>query len=121
MGTDPNLTSPGTALGTVAYMSPEQVRGENLDARSDLFSFGLVLYEMATGQQAFTGNTSGVIFVGILERDPVAPSRVVPELPVDLERVIMKALEKDPKLRYQHASDLRSDLQRLKRTSTRES
>jgi serine/threonine protein kinase len=115
MGTDPNLTSPGTALGTVAYMSPEQVRGENLDARSDLFSFGLVLYEMATGQQAFTGNTSGVIFVGILERDPVAPSRVVPELPVDLERVIMKALEKDPKLRYQHASDLRSDLHRLKR------
>jgi len=115
MGTDPNLTSPGTALGTVAYMSPEQVRGENLDARSDLFSFGLVLYEMATGQQAFTGNTSGVIFVGILERDPVAPSRVVPDTPVDLERVIMKALEKDPKLRYQHASDLRSDLQRLKR------
>ena len=115
MGTDPNLTSPGTALGTVAYMSPEQVRGETLDARSDLFSFGLVLYEMATGQQAFTGNTSGVIFVGILERDPVAPSRIVPEIPVDLERVIAKALEKDPKMRYQHASDLRSDLQRLKR------
>jgi serine/threonine protein kinase/Tol biopolymer transport system component len=115
MGTDPNLTSPGTALGTVAYMSPEQVRGENLDARSDLFSFGLVLYEMATGRQAFSGNTSGVIFVGILERDPVAPSRVVPDIPIDLERMITKALEKDPKLRYQHAADLRSDLQRLKR------
>ena len=115
MGTDPNLTSPGTALGTVAYMSPEQVRGENLDARSDLFSFGLVLYEMATGQQAFKGNTSGVIFAAILEREPPPATRVVPELPVDLERVIMKALEKDPKLRYQHASDLRSDLQRLKR------
>jgi Tol biopolymer transport system component len=115
MGTDPNLTSPGTALGTVAYMSPEQVRGENLDARSDLFSFGLVLYEMATGQQAFKGNTSGVIFAAILEREPPPPTRVVPELPVDLERVITKALEKDPKLRYQHASDLRSDLQRLKR------
>jgi len=115
MGTDPNLTSPGTALGTVAYMSPEQVRGENLDARSDLFSFGLVLYEMATGRQAFSGNTSGVIFAAILERDPLPPTRVVPDLPVDLERVIGKALEKDPKLRYQHASDLRSDLQRLKR------
>jgi Tol biopolymer transport system component len=96
-------------------MSPEQVRGENLDARSDLFSFGLVLYEMATGQQAFKGNTSGVIFAAILEREPPPPTRVVPELPVDLERVITKALEKDPKLRYQHASDLRSDLQRLKR------
>jgi eukaryotic-like serine/threonine-protein kinase len=115
MGTDPNLTSPGTALGTVAYMSPEQVRGEALDARSDLFSFGLVLYEMATGRQAFSGNTSGVIFVGILERDPVPPMRIVPDIPIDLERIITKALEKDPKLRYQHASDLRSDLQRLKR------
>jgi Tol biopolymer transport system component len=115
MGTDPNLTSPGTALGTVAYMSPEQVRGENLDARSDLFSFGLVLYEMATGRQAFTGNTSGVIFVGILEREPLAPTRVNPDVPPKLEEIISKALEKDPKLRYQHASDLRSDLQRLKR------
>ena len=115
MGTDPNLTSPGTALGTVAYMSPEQVRGENLDARSDLFSFGMVLYEMATGRQAFSGNTSGVIFAAILEREPLPATRVVPDLPVDLERVIDKALEKDPKLRYQHASDFRSDLQRLKR------
>jgi eukaryotic-like serine/threonine-protein kinase len=113
--TDPNSTSPGSALGTVAYMSPEQVRGENLDARSDLFSFGMVLYEMATGRQAFTGNTSGVIFAAILEREPLPPTRVVPDLSVDLERMITKALEKDPKLRYQHAADLRSDLQRLKR------
>ncbi|MGH9713149.1 MAG: protein kinase domain-containing protein [Candidatus Acidiferrales bacterium] len=115
LGTDQNLTSPGTALGTVAYMSPEQVRGEKLDARSDLFSFGLVLYEMATGRQAFNGNTSGVIFAAILERDPIAPTRANPDLLPKLEEIIGKALEKDPKLRYQHASDLRSDLQRLKR------
>jgi eukaryotic-like serine/threonine-protein kinase len=115
LDTDPNLTSPGTALGTVAYMSPEQVRGEKLDARSDLFSFGLVLYEMATGRQAFNGNTSGVIFSAILERDPIAPTRANPDLPPKLEEIIGKALEKDPKMRYQHASDLRSDLQRLKR------
>ena len=113
--TDINLTSPGTALGTVAYMSPEQVRGEKLDARTDLFSFGLVLYEMATGRQAFTGNTSGVIFAAILEREPAPASRVNPDLPPKIEEIIGKALEKDPKLRYQHAGDLRADLQRVKR------
>ena len=114
---DVNLTSPGTALGTVAYMSPEQVRGEKLDARTDLFSFGLVLYEMATGRQAFTGNTSGVIFSAILEREPVPATRVNPDLPPKVEEIISKALEKDPKLRYQHAGDLRADLQRVKRDS----
>lgn len=112
---DSNLTSPGVALGTVAYMSPEQVRGENLDARTDLFSFGLVLYEMATGRQAFTGNTTGVIFNAILEREPPTATRINPDLPAKLEEIIAKALEKDLKLRYQHAADLRSDLQRLKR------
>jgi serine/threonine protein kinase/sugar lactone lactonase YvrE len=113
---DPNnLTSPGMALGTVGYMSPEQVRAEKLDGRSDLFSLGLVLYEMATGRQAFAGNTSGVIFAAILERDPAPPSRVNPNLPPDFDRIVSKALEKNPKLRYQHASDLRADLQRLKR------
>src|SRR6202521_1318766 len=112
---DPNLTSPGTALGTVAYMSPEQVRGEKLDARTDLFSFGLVLYGMATGRPAFSGNTSGVIFNEILEREPMAATRVNPDLPVKVEEIISKALEKDPKLRYQHAADMRADLQRLKR------
>ena len=115
MEDDANLTSPGTALGTVAYMSPEQVLGEPLDARSDLFSFGLVLYEMATARQAFTGATAGSIFHAILEREPVAAAQVNPQLPAELDRIIAKALEKDLKLRYQTARDLGADLQRLKR------
>src|SRR5499427_9011907 len=115
---DDNLTSPGTALGTIAYMSPEQVRGEELDARTDLFSFALVLYEMATGNQAFPGPTSGVIFDGILNRQPVEPLRLNPTLPIELERILNKALEKDRVLRYQTASDLRADLQREQRNST---
>jgi Tol biopolymer transport system component len=112
---DKNISTPGAAVGTVAYMSPEQARAREVDARTDIFSFGAVIYEMATGRQAFCGNSSVEIFDAILNRAPVAPVRLNPSVPPEIERIINKCLEKDVKLRYQHASDLRADLQRMQR------